>query len=130
MTSTYLKAGGLNYRVDGLFLWGCASWDQLGVHPGSYSEQGTYRERGVVAIVNAHNGAVNNIPQVQASAKVLPWILAVVFLLPAVAGLVGPGLLLTLQLLTHDTLYIARHITHPKLRNFQFYKRYRITVLN
>jgi hypothetical protein len=34
MTSTYLKAGGLNYRVDGMFLWSCASWDQLGEAPG------------------------------------------------------------------------------------------------
>jgi hypothetical protein len=116
MTSTYLKAGGLNYRVDGLFLWGCASWDQLGeqagrlpcsrpaagrqradccrrsshrlaaprhraperappaaagVHPGSYSEQGSYRERGIVSIVSTHNANVNGVPVVSAAAKVL-----------------------------------------------------------
>jgi hypothetical protein len=72
MTSTYLKAGGLNYRVDGLFLWGCASWDQLGVHVGSYSDEGSYRERGVITVVMAHNAAVNGQLQVSNSAKVLP----------------------------------------------------------
>jgi hypothetical protein len=72
MTANYLKAGGLNYRVDAMFLWGCASWDQLGVHPGSYSEQGSYRERGVVSVVSQHNAAVNEMPLPAGAAKVLP----------------------------------------------------------
>jgi hypothetical protein len=72
MTSSYLRAGGLNYRVDAMFLWGCASWDQLGVHPGSYSEQGSYREQGVVAIVSEHNALVNDKPITAGAAKILP----------------------------------------------------------
>lgn len=61
MTARYLAAGGhLAFRVDGLFLWGCASWDLLGVHHGSYSTAGSYREPGVVAIVRSHNAAVSS----------------------------------------------------------------------
>jgi hypothetical protein len=33
--------------------------------------QGSYRERGVVSIVRAHNAAVNNVQVVSAAAKVL-----------------------------------------------------------
>jgi hypothetical protein len=43
-----------------MYLWGCASWDQLAIHPESYGTNGSsYRERGVVALVGAHNAAVN-----------------------------------------------------------------------
>jgi hypothetical protein len=48
-----------------------ASLAAAGVHPGSYSEQGSYRERGVVSIVSSHNAAVNGVPIVSAAAKVL-----------------------------------------------------------
>ncbi len=61
MTARYLATGGHTaFRVDGLFLWGCASWDLLGVHHGSYSKAGSYREPGVVAIVRGHNAAVSS----------------------------------------------------------------------
>jgi hypothetical protein len=60
MTTKYLKAGGgPQYRVDGLFLWGVASWDLLGIHWRSYSGHGSYYETGVVRIVKEHNAEVN-----------------------------------------------------------------------
>ncbi len=57
LTGTYLgNGGGSNYRVDGLFLWNVASWDLLGIHWRSYSNEGAYYEPGVARIVSGWLG--------------------------------------------------------------------------
>jgi hypothetical protein len=57
MTSTFLaNGGGSNFRVDGLFLWNVASWDLLGIHWRSYSNEGAYYEPGVARIVSGWLG--------------------------------------------------------------------------
>ncbi len=58
-TATILKAGGgPQYRIDSLFLHNVGSWDLLGVHWQSHSEEGSYYDAGVAKIVKDHNAGV------------------------------------------------------------------------
>lgn len=50
-----LNGGSPSYPISHVFLWNMASWDVQGVHPGSSSWQGSYRDEVVVRRIQVHN---------------------------------------------------------------------------
>lgn len=57
-TSEWLqKSETFTYRVDGLFLWNLVSWDVQGIHPASSSEEGTFSDDLIIALIQKHNDA-------------------------------------------------------------------------
>lgn len=49
------KSGGINYKLDGVFLWNVVSWDVQGIHPASSSGEGTFRDDLISSQIKEHN---------------------------------------------------------------------------
>lgn len=45
-------------QVNGIFLWNIISYDVLGIHYFSSSNQGSYRDQTVAGVITNHNVAV------------------------------------------------------------------------
>jgi len=60
LTVQYAKRGGVNYPVSAIFLWNIISYDVLGIHPLSTTNQGSYRDYQVSQTLADHNAAVRN----------------------------------------------------------------------
>ncbi|WIA11873.1 hypothetical protein OEZ85_011959 [Tetradesmus obliquus] len=60
LTTEYAKRGGISYPVNGIFLWNIISYDVLGIHYFSSSNQGSYRDNTVAATISRHNAGVRN----------------------------------------------------------------------
>jgi len=55
LTTEYAKRGGVNYPVSAIYMWNIISYDVLGVHYFSSSNQGSYRDNTVVSMITSHN---------------------------------------------------------------------------
>jgi hypothetical protein len=54
----FSKAGSWYYPVDAVFIWNLASWDIQGIYPESSTEEGSYRDEAVCALITQHNRLV------------------------------------------------------------------------
>ncbi|KAF6265946.1 hypothetical protein COO60DRAFT_770702 [Scenedesmus sp. NREL 46B-D3] len=60
LTTEYAKRGGVDYPVEGIFLWNIISYDVLGIHYMSTTNQGSYRDNIVSTTITRHNAGVRN----------------------------------------------------------------------
>jgi len=60
LTTEYAKRGGVNYPVSAIYMWNIISYDVLGIHYFSSSNQGSYRDSTVASIITNHNSAVRS----------------------------------------------------------------------
>lgn len=58
LTTEYAKRGGVAYPVSAIFLWNIISYDVLGIHYFSSSNQGSYRDDTVASTITRHNSGV------------------------------------------------------------------------
>jgi hypothetical protein len=58
LTTEYAKRGGLEYPVSAIYMWNIISYDVLGIHYMSSSNQGSYRDNQVAGMIAGHNAAV------------------------------------------------------------------------
>lgn len=58
LTTEYAKRGGVNYPVNAIFLWNIISYDVLGIHYFSSSNEGSYRDNTVASQITQHNSQV------------------------------------------------------------------------
>jgi hypothetical protein len=60
LTTEYAKRGGLEYPVSAIYMWNIISYDVLGIHYMSSSNQGSYRDNQVAGMIAGHNAAVRS----------------------------------------------------------------------
>jgi hypothetical protein len=58
LTTQYAQRGGVEYPVSAIYMWNIISYDVLGVHYMSSSNQGSYRDNQVAGMIAGHNAAV------------------------------------------------------------------------
>jgi hypothetical protein len=55
LTTEYAKRGGVQYPINAIFLWNIISYDVQGIHYTSSSNEGSYRDNTVTAMITSHN---------------------------------------------------------------------------
>jgi hypothetical protein len=58
LTTQYAQRGGVEYPVSAIYMWNIISYDVLGIHYFSSSNQGSYRDNQVAGMIAGHNAAV------------------------------------------------------------------------
>jgi len=58
LTTEFAKAGGVTYPVSAIYMWNIISYDVLGIHYFSSSNQGSYRDEFVASKIKSHNQSV------------------------------------------------------------------------